>query len=202
MPTYTSPVTLIEFQEYIKDSSTDALLLLFYQSLLETAAEYVYNWLDRDYTPSAVKTDTFFGDDTSCYAPRNRVGTLISWSATDSSGNTTSLGTSDLLLRANGYLIQISSTSTKSFQSGFEHKITYNQPTSLLCPETIKHVITEIAALLFQSSNQGQGTLGLMSASEREGALGFSGGFAERERFLDLTERHKEMMRPYKRYPV
>jgi len=202
MATYTSPVTLVELQTYLKDASTDATLLLFYQSLLDMATEHVYNWLDRDYTPGATKCDTFFGDDSQCYAPRHQAGTVTSWSATDSAGNTTSLGTTDLLLRANGYLIQISSTSTKSFQSGYEHKLTYQQPVGLVCPETIKRVITEIAALAFQASHQGQGTLGVDFLSERDGALGFSGGFSERERFIDLTERHKEMLRAYKRYPV
>ncbi|MDP4198309.1 MAG: hypothetical protein Q8922_04675 [Bacteroidota bacterium] len=202
MPTYPSPVLLVEFQEYIKDASTDAALLLFYQSLLDTATESVYTWLDRDYTPAAPKTDTFFGDDTQCYAPRNRVGTLLTWSATDAAGTTTIYGTGELLLRANGYLIQIASTSVKTFQSGYEHALTYQQPSAIQCPETIKQVITEIATLAFQASNQGQGTLALASSSERQGALGFSGGFSDREKFLDLTERHREMLRPYKRYPI
>ena len=53
MPTYTPPVSRAEFQTYLKDASTDATLLAFYDALLNAATEYVYAWLDRDYTASA-----------------------------------------------------------------------------------------------------------------------------------------------------
>jgi hypothetical protein len=202
MSTYPSPVALADFQEYLKDTSTDATLLAFYQSLLDASTEYVYTWLDRDYTASATKSDRFWGDGTQCYAPHNQVGTLLTWSETDAAGTTTSIGVTDLFLRANGYVVQIKSTSTESFQSGYEHLLTYQQPSTLTCPETVRQVITEISALLLRDSNQGEGTLAVSIASERDGALGFTGGFSDRQRFLDLTERHKEMLRPYKRYPL
>jgi hypothetical protein len=202
MSTYPSPITMSDFQEYLKDQSTDTALLAFYQSLLDTATEYVYHWLDRDFTASATKTDRFFGDDSECYAPHDQAGTLVSWSSTDRTGTTTSNGVTDLFLRANGYLIQIKDTSTQSFACGLEHIITYTQPSTLTCPETVKIVITEIAALLFRASNQGEGLLAIDLSSARDGALGFTGGFSDRERYLDLSERHKEMLRPYKRYPI
>jgi hypothetical protein len=196
MATYTSPVSLANFQTYLKDSSTDTTLTGFYQSLLDTATEYVYNWLDRDYTASASKTDIFWGDDTQFYAPRHQAGTLTSWHYLDSSGVDTNVGTSDLMLRANGYLIQ---ASTKSFISGVEHRLVYAQPSTLTCPETIRQVVMELAALYFEASNQGEGSLGLLMLASRDGGLG---SFSDRERFGDLTERHKETLRPYKRYPV
>jgi hypothetical protein len=193
MPTYASPVTLAAFQTYLKDTSTDPALTAFYQSLLDTATEYVYNWLDRDYTASATKTDTFFGDDSPFHAPRNPVGTLLTWVYADNNGVTTTVGVLDLLLRANGYLIQ---AKTKYFQSGVEHRLSYQQPSTLVCPETVQQVITEFAAILFTDSQQGSGQLELFQTTARDA---FGTG---RERFLDLTEHHKELLRPYKRYPV
>lgn len=202
MSTYPSPVTLAEFQNYLKDPTPAADVLPLYARCLDAATEYVYTWLDRDYTASATKTDTFFGDGSRCYAPRNRAGTLTNWTATDDAGTITTIGAGDLLIRANGYLIQISADSTKAFDSGYEHAITYTQPSTLVCPETVKQVITEIAALYFVASNQGEGILGVETSSQRDGSLGYTGGFSERERYADLTERHKEMLRPYKRYPI
>lgn len=196
MATYTSPVSLADFQVYLHDTSTDTTLTGFYQSCLDASTEYVYTWLDRDYTASASKTDTFWGDDTQFYAPRHQVGSLTSWHTIAPDGTDTNVGTSDLLVRANGYLLQ---SKTLTFQSGVEHKIIYAQPSSLACPETVKQVITEIASQMFQSSNQGEGVLGLVTATLADAS---SGGSYNRERFQDLSERHKEMLRPYKRYPV
>jgi hypothetical protein len=193
MSTYTSPITLAAFQTYLRDSSTDATLTGFYQTLIDTATEYVYNWLDRDYTASASKTDIFWGDDSNFYAPRHQAGTLLTWVYVDASGTVTTVSVDGLMLRANGFLIQ---ASVQSFQSGVEHRLTYQQPSSLVCPETVKQVITEFAALLFEASNQGAGTLGLLLTSSN------STGGTDREHYLDLTERHKEMLRPYKRYAV
>ena len=193
MSTYTSPITLAAFQIYLRDTSTDATLTGFYQTLIDTATEYVYNWLDRDYTASASKTDTFWGDDSNFYAPRHQAGTLLTWVYLDRNGTETNVGVDGLMLRANGFLIQ---ASTQSFQSGVEHRLTYQQQSSLVCPETVKQVITEFAALLFEASNQGAGTLGMLISSSRDGIQ------TDRERYLDLTDRHKEMLRPYKRYAV
>ena len=193
MPTFTSPVTVANFQIYLKDTSTDTTLLAFYQTLINNATEAVYTWLDRDYTASAAKTDIFWGDDTQFYAPRHQAGSLTSWSYTDLSGTVTTLGTSDLLIRANGYLLQ---TLTHRFQCGAEHTLSYAQPSTLTCPEAVKQVITEIAALLYQASNQGTGSLGMLTATVHDATA------TDRERFLDLSPVHKEMLRPYKRYPV
>ncbi len=193
MPTFTSPVALADFQTYLKDASTDTTVTGFFQSCLNAATEAVYTWLDRDYTASATKTDVFWGDDTQFYAPRHQAGSFLSWTYTDLSGTVTTPGTSGLLIRANGYLIQ---TLNSRFQSGAEHTLTYKQPSTLTCPETVMQVITEIAALLFEASNQGEGSLGVLIASAHDGVA------SDRERFLDLTPLHQEMLRPYKRYPV
>lgn len=193
MPTYTSPVALTDFQTYLKDSSSDPTVTGFFQTCLNAATEAVYTWLDRDYTALATKTDTFWGDDTQFYAPKHQAGSITAWTFTDLSGTVTTQSVSDLLIRANGYLIQ---TLTQTFQCGAEHTITYKQPSTLTCPETVAEVITELAAELFQQSNQGAGTLALYSLSAKEGTAD------ARERFLDLSEHHKEMLRPYKRYPV
>ena len=197
MATFTSPVSLASFQTYLHDTSTDTTLTGFYQSCLDAATEYVYNWLDRDYTASASKTDIFFGDDTQFYAPRHQAGTLTSWHTIDANGTDTNVGTSALMMRANGYLIQASGTAL--FGSQYEHRLVYQQPSTLTCPETVKQVITELATLFFDGSNQGAGVLGVLTTSSRDTG---PNGATDRERFLDLTDRHKEMLRPYKRYPV
>lgn len=194
MPTFTSPVALADFQTYLKDASTDPTVTGFFQTCLNASTEAVYSWLDRDYTASATKTDLFWGDDSQFYAPRHQIGSITGWTYTDLSGTVTTQSVSDLLIRANGYLVQ---TLTQKFQCGAEHTLTYKQPSALTCPETVAQVITEIAAVLFAQSNQGAGTLGTLTDSARDGAAAY-----DRIHFLDLSERHKEMLRPYKRYPV
>jgi hypothetical protein len=193
MPTFTSPVSVATFQVYLKDTSTDTTLLAFYQTLINNATEAVYTWLDRDYTASAAKTDIFWGDDTQFHAPRHQAAAFTSWTYTDLSGTTTNPGASDLITRANGFLIQ---TKTHTFQSQAEHTLTYTQPSTLICPEQVMQVITEIAAIQFEQSNQGAGSLGIGIASSRDGVS------TAHERFLDLSQIHKDMLRPYKRYPV
>jgi hypothetical protein len=193
MPTFTSPVSVANFQVYLKDTSTDTTLLAFYQTILNNATEAVYTWLDRDYTASASKTDIFWGDGTQFHAPRHQSAAFTSWTYTDLSGTTTNPGTSDLITRANGFLIQ---TKTNKFVCGAEHTLTYTQPSTLTCPEQVMQVITEIAAIQFEQSNQGTGSLGIDLASSRDGVSD------DRERFLDLSQLHKDMLRPYKRYPV
>ncbi|GEM_PF-2399756 len=193
MPTYISPVALADFQTYLKDTSTDPTLTGFFQTCLNAATEAVYTWLDRDYTPLATKTDVFWGDDRAFYAPNNPVGSLLSWTYTDRSGTVTTMPTANLLIRAKGYLLQ---TTVGGFQRGAEHTIAYRQPSTLVCPEIVAQVITEMAAVLYQSSNQGAGSLGLLTASTNDGSS------IDRERFLDLSPRHQEILRAYKRYPV
>ena len=202
MATYPSPVTLSDFKTYLKDATTDTTLLTFYQSLLDTATEHVYTWLDRDYTALASKTDRFWGDNSQNYVPHDQAGAITAWTQTDENGSVTANSTSDLFLRLNGFLIGIKSTSTKTFACGFEHKITYTTPSALTCPETVKQVITEIAAALLRASNQGDGTLGVLSTSHVDGALGYDGGFSQRARYQDMSEQHKEMLRVYKRYSI
>lgn len=193
MPTFPSPVALADFQTYLKDSSSDPTVTGFFQTCLNAATEAVYTWLDRDYTALATKTDIFWGDDTAFYAPRHQAGSITSWTYTDLSGTVTTESVSNLLIRANGYLIQ---SLADPFQCGAEHTLSYKQPSTLTCPETVMEVITEIAAWLFEQSKQGTGNLALDTISAKDGAA------YERDRFLDLSERHKEMLRPYKRYPV
>jgi hypothetical protein len=193
MPTFTSPVALADFQTYLKDVSTDTTVTGFFQTCLNAATEAVYTWLDRDYTASASKTDVFWGDGTAFHSLRHQAGSLTAWSYTNLSGTVTTPGTSDLLLRANGYLLQ---TLTHRFQREAEHTLTYAQPSTLTCPEAVKQVITEIAALLYQASNQGTGSLGVMIATTHDITT------TDHERFLDLSQLHKDMLRPYKRYPV
>ncbi len=139
------------------------------------------------------RRDVFWGDDTPFYAPRHQAGTLTAWTYTDLSGTVTTVGTSDLLIRGNGYLLQ---TLTHRFAREAEHTLTYAQPSTLTCPEAVKQVITEIAALLYQASNQGEGSLGMLIASAHDATV------TDRERFLDLSALHQETLRPYKRYPV
>jgi hypothetical protein len=193
MPTFTSPVALTDFQTYLKDASTDTTVTGFFQTCLNAATEAVYTWLDRDYTASASKTDVFWGDDTAFHSLRHQAGSVTAWSYTDLSGTVTTPGTSDLLIRANGYLLQ---TLQHKFQCEAEHTVIYHQPSTLTYPETVMQVITEVAALLYQASNQGTGELGVLLATHRDGTS------TDHQRFLDLTEFHKDKLRPYKRYPV
>src|SRR4051812_18975205 len=106
MPTYPSPVLLPELQTYLKDASTDPLVLAFFQTCLDAATDYVYDWLDRDYTPLATKTDIFWGDDTRFYAPHHQVGSILSWTFTDFDGAVIVNSVGDLLIRSDGYLLQ------------------------------------------------------------------------------------------------
>src|ERR1019366_7996144 len=122
MPTFTSPVALTDFQTYLKDTSTDTTVTGFFQTCLNAATEAVYTWLDLDYTASASKTDIFWGDGTAFHSLRHQAGALTAWSYTDLSGTVTTVGTSDLLIRANGYLLQ---TLTHRFQRQAEHTLTY-----------------------------------------------------------------------------
>ena len=193
MPSFASPVTLTQFQTYLKDSSVDPVVTGFFLQLLDTATEYVYRWLDRDFTASAIRTDVFWGDGQSFYRPRHPVGSLLSWTTISRDGTTSSIGVGDLILRENGNLVL---TKTGSFEQGLEHRLMYQLPGGLSCPETVQHVILEIAALMYDASKQGGDALGLIVNTDRNSAG------TDRERYADLTERHKELLRPYKRIPV
>lgn len=189
----TSPVTLEEFQFYIFDTSTDTDLLAFYQRLLDGATERVYTYLGRDYTPEAEKTDVFFGTSMHVHRMDNPAGEILSWKYYDAYGNETVVDISELVLMARG---TIAVAASKIFYKDFEHRITYKQPDSLQCPETVKQAIIEIAAIIFEESKQGGGNLGRLLVSDRIDAD------YERVRFIELSPRHLNLLAPYKRIAV
>jgi hypothetical protein len=193
MPTFPSPVSISEFQSYLKDTTTDTGILAFYQSLLNTATEKVYTYLDRDYTPGAIKTDVFFGTGRHIHRMRFPAGVLISWKYYDKTGAETVANIADLVLMAEG---NIAVGASKKFLCRNEHRLKYSLPASLTCPETVKQVITEVAALIYEESKLGSGRLGIMIESDKNDAS------IERVRYLDLTERQKTMLSPYKRYAI
>jgi hypothetical protein len=186
-------VSLADFQTYLKDSSTDATLLAFYQSLLDAATELVYTWLGRDYTPGAVKTDVFWGDDSQWHATQFPVSGIVSWSYRDLDNTLTTPDSSDLVIRNDGQVLQ---ARTLTFVANAEHRIKYQQPGTLTCPETVRQVITEIAAGLFAASHQGDASLGMISSTFKDGES------LERDRFQDLTSRHRAMLQPYRRLAI
>ncbi len=193
MSTFPSPVSLAEFQNYLKDTTVDIGILAFYQTLLDTATEKIYTYLDRDYTPSVAKTDVFFGRGLHVHKMRNPAGALVSWKYYDNTGAETIANIADLVLLANG---SVTVCAVKTFLRGFEHRLKYFQPTTLTCPETVKQVITETAAIIFEESKQGSGRLGIMTESDRLDTN------TNRVRYLDLTERQKATLMPYKRYAI
>jgi hypothetical protein len=193
MPTFPSPVTVSEFQTYIKDTTTDPAIVAFYQTLLDTATEKVYTYLDRDYTAGAVKTDVFFGKGLHVHRMQNPAGTFLSWKYYDEKGAETVGDVLSLVILAEG---NVAVSPEDRFRQGFEHRLKYQQPLILTCPETVKQVITEVAAIIFQESNQGSGSLGVIITSERNDTN------SDRLRYSDLTERQKAMLAPYKRYAV
>ncbi|MDP4229799.1 MAG: hypothetical protein Q8916_05270 [Bacteroidota bacterium] len=193
MPTYPSPVALSDFQNYLKDSTTDTTILAFYQILLDTATERVYTYLDRDYTPGAEKTEVFFGNGRRVQRLNDPAGALLSWKYYDSSGSETIVDISEAFLMAKGILVV---TAGRKFERCFEHRLTYNLPTTLRCPEMVKQVITEIAAVIFEESKQGGGRLGAFSESDKLDTT------SDRIRYIELSARQKEMLAPYKRIAV
>jgi hypothetical protein len=83
-----------------------------------------------------------------------------------------------------------------TFEQCKEHRITYTLSPTLTCPETVKQVITEIAAIILRESKQGADTLG------KQLELFKDGGGTAREMYFELDERHRTMLSPYKRYAV
>lgn len=185
MPTFPSPVPLPELQRYLKDTSVDPNVTTLLTTALDIATERVYTYLDRDYTPSAAKTDVFFGNDRAYHFLRYPAGALTSWKYYDADGVETNVGTSYLKLFSNGKLIV---SKEKKFPCGYEHRIGYTTPASLACPETIRQVIIEIAAEIFEESKQGASELCIQS----EGDV----------RYYSLSERHRNMLAVYRRLPV
>ena len=193
MPTFTSPVTVAELQTYLRDSSTDPALLTFYQSLLDTATEKVYTWLDRDYTALALKTEVFIGGGTLWHFTKYPVGTLQSWTTSDIDGVTDTRSVADLLIRLGGRAVPCVND---VFSADLEHTLTYKQPSTVTCPETVRQVITEVAAILFDESRQGVGSLGVETLSTYEDIN------HERAIFISLEDRHRAMLAPYQRAAV
>ena len=165
MPTYTPPVSLEQFQTFIHDASTDTPTLDFFTSLLETATEFVYTFLDRDYTPEAQKTDIFWGNDKPYHATEHLVGEILSWKHVDRYGNEISGLEADLHIRENGKVVICS---ILSFRSGVEHRLTYTQPAGLRAPEAVCQVILELAYLLYESSKLGAGTMRPLGLSDEQ----------------------------------
>ena len=192
MPTYTSPVSTGEFKTYLNDTTTDTGILAFYQSLLDMATEKVYTYLDRDYTPGAVKTDVFFGNEHHIHRMRDPAATLTSWKSYDSEGAETIHDISGLVLMANGNLVVCAKG---LFDQGSEHRIKYTLP-NWTVPETIRQVIIEIAAIVFEESKSGGGRLGIAIETDRIDSS------TERLRYLDLTKRQQITLAPYKRIAV
>lgn len=184
MPTYPSPVPVPDLQRYLKDISTDPNVTTLFTTALETATELVYTHLGRDYTPNAVKTDVFFGNDLHYHFLGNPAGTLTSWKYYDDGGVETDAGASYLKLFANGRLVV---SKEKTFLCGYEHRIVYTQP-ALMCPETVKQVIIEAAAEIFEESKQGAGRFEIAD----DGAV----------RYASLLERHQAKLAQYRRLPV
>lgn len=178
MPTYLPPIALPDVQRYLKDVSTDGNVILLLTEAIHTATERVYTYLDRDYTPNAVKTDSFFGDDRAYHFLRHPCGAITSWKYYDTGGAETDVGAVFLKLFSNGKLIV---TKEKKFLSGYEHRVSYTTPASLSCPEMVKQVIIEIAAGIFEASKQGAGEL-----QDEE----------------MMTQRHEYLLAPYRRIPV
>ena len=173
----TSPATVEELQYYLRDESTDIDLLAYFQTLLDTATRFVYTYIDRDYTASTSFTEIFWGDDGNAVRLRHQAGEITGWKYYDETGDETDEGTSDLGLRENGNLVI---AGTKRFLSGYEHRVTYTLPASLVCPEPVKQCVIELAAILFNKSAQGHGTLSS----------------------LDLQPHQMEILRMHKRTPV
>ncbi|HYM34491.1 MAG TPA: hypothetical protein VET48_03790, partial [Steroidobacteraceae bacterium] len=165
----------------------------FYQSLLDSATERIYTYLDLDFTASAVKTDIFWGRNQKTHMLHQAAGAVTLWTTTDEHGVATVMDPSKLHLFENGNFIVLSDG---RFDPCTEHRITYTLPATLTCPETIRLVITEIAAIILRESKQGGDTLGKQLELFRET------GSLSREVFFELGERHRSILSPYKRYAV
>ncbi len=190
MSTYTSPVTLSNFQLYLNDQSADPTVHAYYQSLLDYATERIYTYLDRDYTASAVKTDIFFGNCKPWRRLHQVAGAVTAWSSVDSLGAITTNDPTTIHLFEGGELAVLSSG---TFDPTLEHRITYSLPSSLSCPETVAQVITEVAAVALRESKQGSGSLGEQMSYSHDS------NFSSRAVYVELSDRHRELLSPYRR---
>jgi len=193
MPTYTSPVSLADFQTYINDTSEDEAILAFYQSLLYRATERIYNYLDKDFTAEAEKKEIFWGNDSKFHRLHQPAGAITAWQTLNHEGVSTPMDTSELLLFENGLLLY---RKVGAFEAMLEHHVTYELPSDLTCPETVQQVIIEVAAVLLRESTKGGATLGENSEWTRENSSTIG------QHFYELSERHQELLSPYRRYAL
>ena len=193
MPTYPSPVTVTSFQMYMRDGSSDPTVLAFYQLLLATATEKVYTYLDRDFTAGASKVDVFFGNGLHVHRMFNPCETLVFWKTIDSTGTLTVQDISELLILANGEIVV---NAKQKFDPHCEHRIKYTQPAALACPESVMQVITEVAAVIFEESKLGGARLGIETESDKNDSS------SDRARYIELTDRQKSMLAPYKKISI
>lgn len=193
MATYPSPVSVPDFQKYINDLSADPAVLAFFQSLLDTATERIYTYLDTDFTASAVKTDIFWGDGSNYHRLHLHADAVTMWKTVDEQGTIVTMDITKMHLFEKGLMIVLSEG---TFECEKEHQIAYTLPSALVCPETVRQVITEVAAVMLRESKQGGGTLG-EQLDQFHDANGTT-----REVYFELTDRHRDALSPYKRYAV
>lgn len=151
-----SPVTVSDLQTYLRDTSVDTNTLDHFGSVIEIATDGVFTYLGRDYIPNAAKKDIFWGNNSDKHRLQYQAGVIASWKYYDKDGVETNPGTGEIELRENGTLIMLSNG---TFEPGYEHRVEYTTPASLVCPQAVKQIIIELAAELFHKSNQGQGEL-------------------------------------------
>jgi hypothetical protein len=193
MPTYTSPVSLADFQTYINDTSEDEDILAFYQSLLDRSTERIYTYLDKDFTAEAEKEEVFWGADTKYHTLHQAAGAVTAWQTINRDGIPTPMDTSELLLFEDGLLLY---RKDGTFESQLEHHLTYELPADLTCPETVQQVIIEIAAVMLRESTKGGAMLGENSEWTRENSSSIG------QHFYELSDRHRELLSMYRRYGV
>ena len=193
MPTYTSPVSVADFQSYINDTSEDEDILAFYQALLDRSTERIYNYLDKDFTAEAEKKEIFWGNDSKYHRLHQVAGAITAWQTVGPDGVPIPMDTSGLLLFENGLLLY---RKEGTFESQFEHHIVYELRGDLSCPETVQQVIIEVAAVMLRESTKGGGMLGENSEWTRENNSTIG------QHFYELSERHRELLSTYRRCSV
>ncbi len=183
---YPPPLTVTDLQNYLNDSSTDPDLINLFEQAINAATDRVYTYLGRSY-PIGVQTSIFWGDGGTCHSLIDEALTIHAWTYRDTEGTLSVGDISKLNLFELGRLIIAHDV---TFERGYEHYITYT-PIPVLCPDTVKQVILEISATIYEESKRGRGVLII----ESEWQTGSSG-----ERYKELDERHKKVLAPYRRY--
>jgi hypothetical protein len=174
---YVSPVTVEQFQGFLRDESTDPDLLDYLETILLAATQRVSEYCNRNFTRSTAGTNrlvtaTVFGDDsTMIYWPLFPIRTLGSnagpvdiikqsladWSVADEIDPSNfkildSAGDGHRILAINGY----------RFESGYMYQIVleYGLDETHPVPEAIREAIMLIARRSFDMSNFGSGIFG------------------------------------------